>query len=487
MDLTCESPQYFNIRHPERGTQTRPTKRPGNNLHCIMAFTMQESGEWGDDLNDNISPEPSQSDDNRYTPFETLASSESDLHLREEDEIDNNCVLNENDDGLETLRRDNAPPGFHGWSDGSDSLSNSLERENLHDKKQTESFEEQVDTPQDEVMQLPPGEIEERLVDTDTQDKLLLDQAILDQSTGEKREGEGEEGEGDQLNKTLTPVKDEIHVCDIEDQQLIESDHLEKPLEGDYIKRSGTYRKNKPSLVPVHVVESPEGGHQLEPVTTTTDKPMMGDYIHRSGTYRKAKPTLTITTSQSDINITDDARSDPVVVTTANILDTGDLLQNDRESGLQIESPSQEDDGEQSMEGSVESGEELLPSSAGLRRSSTFKKEKPTLEVSPIIQRNSNRQTKNEQEKEGDSSVISLPTLSLTVPQQPPPLTTIGDSLTSTHHQAQYLEDCDDSSSAGEGDSYLIVDDLTPTVGVKRSGTFTKEKPEHTLFGDDYF
>ena len=37
-DLTCELPQYFNIRHTEKGILTKTTKRAGSNLHCIMAF-----------------------------------------------------------------------------------------------------------------------------------------------------------------------------------------------------------------------------------------------------------------------------------------------------------------------------------------------------------------------------------------------------------------------------------------------------------------
>ncbi len=37
-DLTCERPNYFNIRHTERGVQAKRTKKIGGNLHCIMAF-----------------------------------------------------------------------------------------------------------------------------------------------------------------------------------------------------------------------------------------------------------------------------------------------------------------------------------------------------------------------------------------------------------------------------------------------------------------
>ena len=41
-DLTCKQPEYFNIRHTERGVQTRRTKKVGGNLHCIMAFKKLE-------------------------------------------------------------------------------------------------------------------------------------------------------------------------------------------------------------------------------------------------------------------------------------------------------------------------------------------------------------------------------------------------------------------------------------------------------------
>ena len=38
-DITCASPQWFNIRHTELGVQTREKcKNPGGNLHCLMLF-----------------------------------------------------------------------------------------------------------------------------------------------------------------------------------------------------------------------------------------------------------------------------------------------------------------------------------------------------------------------------------------------------------------------------------------------------------------
>ena len=46
-DLTRRSPEIFNIRHTERGVQTRNTKRKGGNLHCIMAFKRTEASPSG--------------------------------------------------------------------------------------------------------------------------------------------------------------------------------------------------------------------------------------------------------------------------------------------------------------------------------------------------------------------------------------------------------------------------------------------------------
>lgn len=41
-DLTCESPQCFNIRCLRRGVWTKKTKRVGGTIHCIMAFKKVE-------------------------------------------------------------------------------------------------------------------------------------------------------------------------------------------------------------------------------------------------------------------------------------------------------------------------------------------------------------------------------------------------------------------------------------------------------------
>lgn len=48
-DLNTQNPEFFDIRHTERGLQYRKTKKVGGNLHCIIAFqrlNWQKFGPW---------------------------------------------------------------------------------------------------------------------------------------------------------------------------------------------------------------------------------------------------------------------------------------------------------------------------------------------------------------------------------------------------------------------------------------------------------
>ncbi|MEE6470751.1 hypothetical protein FKM82_009057 [Ascaphus truei] len=48
-DLNTQNPEYFDIRHTERGIQYRKTKKIGGNLHCLIAFqrlSWQRFGPW---------------------------------------------------------------------------------------------------------------------------------------------------------------------------------------------------------------------------------------------------------------------------------------------------------------------------------------------------------------------------------------------------------------------------------------------------------
>ncbi|XP_063809281.1 basic immunoglobulin-like variable motif-containing protein [Pseudophryne corroboree] len=59
-DLNTQNPEFFDIRHTERGLQYRKTKKIGGNLHCLMAFqrlSWQRFGPWALQLG-NLRPEP---------------------------------------------------------------------------------------------------------------------------------------------------------------------------------------------------------------------------------------------------------------------------------------------------------------------------------------------------------------------------------------------------------------------------------------------
>ncbi|KAG8452084.1 hypothetical protein GDO86_004031 [Hymenochirus boettgeri] len=59
-DLNTQNPEYFDIRHTERGLQYRKTKKVGGNLHCILAFqrlSWQKFGPWSFQLG-NLRPDP---------------------------------------------------------------------------------------------------------------------------------------------------------------------------------------------------------------------------------------------------------------------------------------------------------------------------------------------------------------------------------------------------------------------------------------------
>ena len=508
-----------------------------------MAFTMQESGEWGTTDN-STSPEPhaEMSGVRNQTPIETLDSSESDFPIGGE----NPSRQREENDGIETLTREDAAK-LCIWSDGTTSPTSSLERDEKEGWHNREA-EGLVGRGSEGVVGKEVGSLVERenkgtVEDVDTADFGAKEttipitprtiELIGDLVPGDVEEKVLEVEEDDTLNKTLTPRKDgneesertenvlEINMSDnhtMENQPSIEINRSETPdrhfvrrgatyrktrsslspvpvaeveggqqleggaaedepvMTGDYTRRSGTFRKEKSSLSPVPaIVAEVEGGQQLEGVD---DPVMVGDYTRRSGTFRKEKPSLPTATINIDVP---DTRNCSTTAET----NTTDLGADDTRSGsaLQLESVVV---GDGSLEAELTTNQE-----SGLKRSSTFRKEKPTLEVSPIRRDSDTASQHSDQDRDFDTefgdvtrrprstepptqSSIPIPAVSLTLPPNTVPL-------------VAYTADSDDDSSVEE--SYLLVDDDPGSLGgrgVRRSGTFTKERP-NTLFGDDYF
>ena len=489
-----------------------------------MAFTMQESGEWGI-TDDSVSPEPHRemSAVRTTTPVETLDSSESDFPIGTMEEQSRG--VREEKDGIETLTRGDAAK-LCVWSDGTTpSPTSSLGRGEMEVLRDRETVGDRGSEGgvEKEAGSLVEGDEEGQVEDVDATGFDPQEENVVAPITS--RSGEliadlpddpvhvevievVDEKEEDLMNKTLTPAKDDSEATGrtenqpfletnrfdtadnqsetnerTENQPMIEVNRSETP-DKHFVRRGATYRKTRSSLSPVVNLE---GGQQLEEAATDDDPVMPGDYTRRSGTFRKEKPSLSTTTIHIDI-------PDAKISSTAADTNTTDIggrsaVEDTRNvSALQLESTIdyRDGDGDGNLEVVLATDQE-----SGLKRSGTFRKEKPTLEVSPIVRRGSNASQHSDQDRNSDhdfqdvtrrtrstepatQSPIPIPTVSLTLPPNSVPIVAYPDS--------------DDDSSVEE--SYLLVDEDPASLigrGVRRSGTFTKERPNSTLFGDDYF
>lgn len=454
MDLTCESPQCFNIRHAERGIQTRKMRKQGGNLHCIMAFQMQEPSQWGA-VDVIVSPEPPKvmSGAHRRTPIESLNSSESDFPRG----LDIASDFDDDDDGFGTLRRDNAA-NFRGWSDGSASVSSKGTPDEFSNSV------EDIDALQAAVMLATPKAME--LTNDVMDDQHYSDQAIDIYIADTK----------DRLNKTLT---EEEFGSTENTTTLMET--LE-PVEGDYTQRSGTFRKSKPSLSPVPVVESE---HQLEAAPDESiDEQSAGHYTRRSGTFRKKKPLLVVTqhvdvtageADQAKGHVADAAEDNTEFNSSTNII-------------LQIEPPLRAVEQSDQYDSDTNNSDELATQKegTGLKRSSTFKKEKPTLEVSPIVRMDEriNRDKRSNSDQPVDIDYMFTNKTSAADSRK----SSLTLMVPGPHTHVAYP----DSDSDSVEESYFLVDSTSDgaTSGSERrqSGAFSKERPiVDSPFGDEYF
>ena len=79
-DLNTKRPEFYNIRHTERGVQSKKTKRSGGNLHCIMAFKKLEEVQEQVFVRPAVLPEPHELQQSS-SEVENLDSSDSDFPL----------------------------------------------------------------------------------------------------------------------------------------------------------------------------------------------------------------------------------------------------------------------------------------------------------------------------------------------------------------------------------------------------------------------
>ena len=463
-DLTCKQPEYFNIRHTERGIQTRRTKKVGGNLHCIMAFKKLEErapmSSGGITLNFSP-PQP---------PHEDLASLVDEAASENLDSSDSDYPLTQDLDGepsWATKLRVHSPEV---WG--------AVDIENI-DTNQL--VVEEVDAP-----------LQTHNLQTD--DKTIS--AELSHKWSEKFT-KRKEAKSDQLSSQNPPTASD----DVSDEGfvLVHSAHLTTPeiqvtatLDSDEdtgsssstkIKRTGTFTKKRSSLSPTQE-ESPPSEQK-----TASGK------VSRTGTYKKKSPSLK--PSSSELSGEDsDSSVEATNLTSSPFKRSGTFTKKKKPSPrakdeadgseLSLDLPSLSHD-PAALSGDELSVEATNLTSSPLKRSGTFTKKKPSPRA----------------KDEADGSELSLDSPSLS--HDPAALS--GDelsveatNLTSSplkrsgtftkkkpspraKDEADGSELSHDSPSLSHDPAALSGDELSveatnlTSSSLKRSGTFTKKKP----------
>ena len=367
-DLMCEAPQCFNIRHTEKGVQTRRMKRRGENLHCIMAFQRLETSEWEPVIHPPELQRQPFAPSREPATIESLDSSDSDFPKDSESE-DGETVSGARSPRDEVPQSEEVQPTVSSMS-GEDTISlshvSSIILPDIVSQDATVAF-------------VPTGQLGQNSVGNLT---LGTDMPDAD----------------NQLDNTLTPTKDAPSLGVNDDVETILLPVESLTVEGEYTQRSGTYRKSKPCLLPIATDASPtaDSEHQLE----SQDGMEGGDYFRRSGTFRKKKPSLATSPnltpekpcslgstmdSTEPEPVKETAETDPVEVTLAPS-DQGIQLGGQYLETETLYLAGAEDTTDDSMEDVLvvefketsEEGQELEESRENLRRSGTFRKERPS-------------------------------------------------------------------------------------------------------------
>ena len=452
-DLTRRSPEIFNIRHTERGVQTRNTKSKGGNLHCIMAFKRTETSPSEfffsiDQPQDRQRQAKSQRANEVVADMVAVPDSEmEDLNSSDSDYPPEICKAKDINDRKETtLVSDNRQEVLEAWQNTAAS----------HD---TVTCNEDKTS---RVIQIPLGDLEVEDVDS------------------ARVELTGQDDDDDPLDSTLT-----------EEHQLLDAIAHSSPQQGEAVvypsssnslstvvtkassspthsssiptavRRGGTFRKKLSSLSPnrtnstsssededheTSIKRSKNGPYSktpsdssATPSTLEVEGPSGG--IQRRGTFTKEVPSIRV------------ERTRPLS-TTSNSSDQDEKDDNGTgtDEGVDLGNPG---------EGGT---------STGLKRSGTFTK--------------SSDLTSNQ---ESPSSCQAPPTSSSTTELSVSELNSTSGNLrrsgTFTKEKPDILvtrtrESSTSSTSEKETFSEPEIDLVPPNTGLKRSGTFTKEKPD---------
>ena len=394
-DLTRRSPEIFNIRHTERGVQTRNTKRKGGNLHCIMAFKKLEAGPSEffinvgqplDEQRDSHNPEEAELQVSA-SEVEDLNSSDSDYPV---ETSERNHVIDVQEEATQTNLSDTGKQVLEAWRNA----------------RATQDGEKSSNE-----IRIPVEDLEIEGVD-------------------DGQVGQDGADDGDPLDSTLTEETPMFAA-------VVEHSSLQDERDDPFLTNSN---------VPVIQANSP-------PLNVNATSPTV---MRRSGTYRKKRSSLSPNKTRSLSSSSDeDNNQSPSVKRRSRNSANSNRKKTDSDcnmANLEVESST----------------------GAGVQRQGTFTKKVPTIHVdrtrplSTTSNSSDQEDAKNGCVIEGvdfDGARNESKLRSGTFTKSPP-----------QSDQALSLTDCTSTNDTAE--LTVPADSSSPGSNLRRSGTFTKEKPD---------
>lgn len=419
-DLTCKQPEYFNIRHTERGVQTRKTKKVGGNLHCIMAFKKLEEKPQltsGGGILLNFTP--------AQPPPEDLASLADEAASENLDSSDSDYPLSQD--------LDREPSWATKLQVHSPEVWGAVDIENIDT---SQLVVEEVDAP----LQTHHLQTDHKPVSGDLSHKRTGTFTKRKEAKSDKNPGQNPSTAFDNISDEGFVMVPSAHLTTPEIQVTATTDF--EPADENTgspsptkIKRTGTFTK-KPSLSPTQ--QAPSEQIDFEPSDEDTGSPTPTK-IKRTGTFTK-KRSLSPAQQES-------SPSEPKLAS-EKLRRTGTYK---KKSSSKL-SPS-----ELSGEDSDSSVEAINLTSSPLKRSGTFTKKKPLLRA----------------EEEADGYELSHDSPSLS--HDPESLS--GDDELSVDLDDTLKAEFPEIQIIGVSDGESSCEEAVIPSNLKRTGTFTKKKP----------
>ena len=427
-DLTRRSPEIFNIRHTERGVQTRNTKRKGGNLHCIMAFKKTEPTPSEFFFNVDQPPDIHELDSSQE-------ANEADMQIVPESEAED---LNSSDSDFQVeITKANHIGGNRQDQETSEWLTSAANQKQVLDALSNVAAATTV--PQ---ARLPEGERLNNLI------RIPIGELELEDAGSFRVDFNEEERVDDLLDSTLTE----------EHQVLMHSssrDEIDNPLSNDSL----LVRSNIPTI------QASSPPHSTSPTIT-----------RRGGTFRKKRSTLSPTKIEASSSSDEDSERSPRRVR------SGVMSKGKKAHPGNMDSPSSTLEVESLSGGSIQ-------------RRGTFTKEVPTVHVERTRPLSTTSNSSGQDDVFSSPHSIQLPAHSNQAPpsergvaelEVPSESTSPGSNLkrsgTFTKKKPQVIVPRtieSSTSSASEKETFSDPEvDTIPSSGMKRSGTFTKEKPD---------